>query len=81
LNEQVKDALLKGHIQPDEKDHFRRLDRAYGPSIYTVPWTISQGVVRIVRFQELFAFLVEVFFFRIKKNRIDRIMKPFKQNV
>ena len=45
VNEQVKDALLKGHIQPDEQDHFSRLDRAYGPSIYTVPWKISSGLL------------------------------------
>lgn len=37
LDREVKDALLKGEISPDERDQFEKFDRIYGPSIYTVP--------------------------------------------
>lgn len=36
LRKEVKDALLKEEIHPNDRDPFQRYDRIYGPSIYTV---------------------------------------------
>ena len=43
---QVKDALLKEEIHPNDRDPFQRSDRIYGPSIYTVlGWHRKQTIV------------------------------------
>jgi hypothetical protein len=42
---QVKDALLKEEIHPNDRDPFQRYDRIYGPSIYTVLGTESRELL------------------------------------
>ena len=67
-----------------EGSHSTRWTRSLqqvGPCLWAQHlYSALENQLRLVRLQEFFAFLVEGFF-RIKQDRMDRIMKLFKQNV